>query len=285
MTISIRQIIKGPAIVIQQDDDLALALQVMAWSDVRHLPVVSGDKLLGVISERDLLRCYAERGRPAAAREKVGAIMHSPPVTIAPDADLAAAMFLVIERGIGCLPVVERGRLLGIVTRTDLLAAELGAAASSADEAGAAMATTWGDLMVDHAMSTEPATATTGDSLASALERMDRHGVRHLPVVDGERRVIGILSDRDIRTVIGNPIRALSSHDSMMRIESVRVAHVMTRSPITLYSGTPLSRAASVFADHKIGVIPIVGEHERLRGVLSYADVLRAILGPKRTLN
>ena len=285
MTTTIRQIVKGPAIAIHEDDKLALALQMMAWSDVRHLPVVSAGEVVGVISERDLLRSYAERGRAAAAKESVGAIMHSPALTIAPDADLATAIRLLTDRGIGCLPIVELGRLLGIVTRRDLLAAEVDHATAAEDDVAPSAKAPWGPLLVDDVMSTDPIAAVADESLASALERMDRHGVRHLPVIDGERKVIGILSDRDIRTVIGNPLRTLSSHDTRVRIESVRVAHVMTESPITLHAGTRLSRAASVFADHKVGAIPIVGDRERLRGVLSYADVLRAVLGPKGNLS
>ena len=63
MSIKIRKLVKGSPITVQQDDDLALAREVMAWGDVRHLPVIGGDALVGVISERDLLRRYAEVGR------------------------------------------------------------------------------------------------------------------------------------------------------------------------------------------------------------------------------
>jgi acetoin utilization protein AcuB len=80
-------------------------------------------------------------------------------------------------------------------------------------------------------------------------------------------------------------MRTMTSHDSMVRIESVRVDHMMTQSPIMLRSGTFLGRAARVFSDHKVGAIPIVDEQDRLLGVLSYTDVLRGILGPKRNLS
>ena len=59
----------------------------------------------------------------------------------------------------------------------------------------------------------------------------------------------------------------------------------MTRSPITLPAGTRLSRSARVFADHKNGVLPIVDDRDRLVGMISYTDVLRAVLGPKRDVS
>ena len=124
-------------------------------------------------------------------------------------------------------------------------------------------------------------TAAADDTIQSVLDRMGRHGIRHLPVVDGERRVIGVLSDRDVRAAIGNPMEAVASRDAEVRIESTRVVDAMTRTPLTLPAGTRLSRAAAMFADHKVGVLPIVDDRERLLGIISYTDVLRAVLGPK----
>jgi CBS domain-containing protein len=283
MGIKIGKLIKGPAITAREDDELALAREMMAWGDVRHLPVMGGDAIVGVLSERDLLRRYSAAGR-AAAKETVGSAMSSPPVTITPHDDVDAAIRLITERGIGCLPVVEGNRVVGIVTRRDLLtqqiddrAAEQGDGFDREVEPRAG----WTGLLVDAAMSREPLTAAADDSLRIAIDRMGRHGIRHLPVVDGERRVIGLLSDRDVRTVIGNPLRAAASAPVEHLIEDTRVAAAMTREPITLRAGTRLTRAAGVFADHKLGVIPIVDDQERLVGVLSYTDVLRAVLGPK----
>ena len=100
MSVKIRKLVKGSPITVRHHDDLALAREVMAWGDVRHLPVTGGDALVGVLSERDLLRRYAEVGRSAAARETVGAVMSSPPVTVGPEDDVDAAIRLVTERGI-----------------------------------------------------------------------------------------------------------------------------------------------------------------------------------------
>ena len=134
-------------------------------------------------------------------------------------------------------------------------------------------------------MSREPLTASPEDSLQVVVDRMGRHGIRHLPIVDADRRVIGMLSDRDVRSAIGNPMWTRDPRASVVRIESTRVAHAMTRSPLVLHAGTRLSQAANMFADHKVGALPIVDEADRLVGVVSYTDVLRAVLGPKRNVS
>jgi acetoin utilization protein AcuB len=118
---TIRQPVKRAPVTAREDDDLALILQIMRWAEVRHLPIVRGDALLGVVSERDVLRRLAELGRERGSREKAGAVMSSPAITIGPDDPIDAAVELILRRRIGCVPVVERSGLLGIVTRSDLL--------------------------------------------------------------------------------------------------------------------------------------------------------------------
>lgn len=282
MNATVKHLIKGAPITVSADDDLALALQVMLWGDVRHLPVMGGDGLVGVLSERDVLRRYAELGPHAGARAKATAAMSSPPVTVPPDEAITDAVKLVTERRIGCLPIVERGQLIGIVTRLDLLVELENRREPPVEQHGKAegRAPGWTQLLVDDVMSRAPLTASGDDTIPVIIDRMGRQGIRHLPVVDGEGRVIGMLSDRDVRTAVGNPLRAISPREAVVRIESTRVAHVMTRAPLTLPAGTRLSRAATLFANHKVGAVPIVGERNRLVGLISYMDVLRAVLAP-----
>ena len=256
----------------------------MVWGDVRHLPVMGGDALVGVLSERDILRRYSDIGHFAAAGEKAGAVMSSPPVTVGPNEGVDAAIKLVAEHALGCLPVVDGGRLVGIVTRRDLLAQQAGRDVDEEPTAHAApegKPPAWARQLVDDVMSPEPLTASANDTLPTVIDRMARHGIRHLPVIDGERRVVGMLSDRDVRTAIGNPLRAVNARDAAVRIESTRVFQAMTRQPSTLPAGTRLSRAAAFFADHKVGALPIVDEHDRFVGLVSYLDVLRAVVGSK----
>jgi acetoin utilization protein AcuB len=85
----------------------------------RHLPVVVDGRLIGILSERDLRPVLLSPGlAPAAVRE----VMSENPTTVTPDASVEDAASLLVVKKIGCLPVLEGERLVGIVTETDLLA-------------------------------------------------------------------------------------------------------------------------------------------------------------------
>jgi acetoin utilization protein AcuB len=85
----------------------------------RHLPVVEDGRLVGILSDRDLRPVLLS---PGLARARVRELMSEDLTTVGPDAPLEEAASLLVVKKIGCLPVVAQGRLVGIVTETDLLA-------------------------------------------------------------------------------------------------------------------------------------------------------------------
>jgi CBS domain-containing protein len=124
-------------------------------------------------------------------------------------------------------------------------------------------------------MTRAPLTAAVDDMLFDAVARMAERNVRHLPVVDGERRVVGMLSDRDVRTQIGDAARPLRPTDANVRLRAMRVGDVMTRDPFVVRHDAPFSVVAKVFTDQKVGAVPVVDDAERLVGIISYVDVFK----------
>ncbi|MCA9619619.1 MAG: CBS domain-containing protein [Myxococcales bacterium] len=111
------------------------------------------------------------------------------------------------------------------------------------------------------------------DDVLDVVATMVREGVRHLPVVDADRRVIGIVSDRDLRTAIGDPIEALE-HDDEEPQERWPIEAVMSRNPITAHVDASLAELAKCLVDERTGAVPIVDSEDRLVGIVSYVDLL-----------
>jgi acetoin utilization protein AcuB len=85
----------------------------------RHLPVLQEGQLVGILSDRDLRPVLLS---PSLARVRVSELMSEELTTVAPDAPVEEAASLLVVKKIGCVPVVADGRLVGLVTETDLLA-------------------------------------------------------------------------------------------------------------------------------------------------------------------
>jgi CBS domain-containing protein/RNA polymerase-binding transcription factor DksA len=128
-------------------------------------------------------------------------------------------------------------------------------------------------------MSGDPVTADADESALAAHERMVRHGVRHLPIVDSERRVVGVLTIDDLRAAlpVGADLRAPIAESARETAASWTVADLMTHAPETLGPEDTLQQAAERMADRRIGCLPIVDGAGRLAGILSETDVLRAL--------
>jgi len=128
--LQVRDVMSRDVHTVKRNDELAIADALMKQERVRHLPVLDEDgEVCAVVSQRDLFRGALLRALGYGARAEelmlrqvaVKEAMSADVQTTAPDTPVAEAARLMIERKIGCLPVIENGRLVGIVTETDFV--------------------------------------------------------------------------------------------------------------------------------------------------------------------
>ncbi|MGE5048012.1 MAG: CBS domain-containing protein, partial [Deltaproteobacteria bacterium] len=236
----VRELMSRLPVTVRDTDDVVLALQLMAWGEIRHLPVLREERLVGVVSERDLL---ANR----AANPPVGQVMTAPAQVASPDDEVAEVARRMVGARLGCLPVVERGKVIGMITATDLVALH-GAAGAAQD-----LQTPVGVLMTR-----EPGTVSPDDFLLDAIVHIGKRQVRHAPVVDAERRVVGMLSDRDLRLALGTSLLSVSDAAAGPRLRLLKVREVMSREPLVLRESAPVAEAAIAFVQKGIGALPVV---------------------------
>jgi acetoin utilization protein AcuB len=114
----VRERMTGAPQVLAPEATLAEAARRMQEGDFRHLPVVDGGRLMGILSERDLRRAARDADSEDAT---VAAFLTPHPLTATPSEPLSRAARRMASRKVSSLPVVEAGRVLGILTTSDVL--------------------------------------------------------------------------------------------------------------------------------------------------------------------
>lgn len=134
---------------------------------------------------------------------------------------------------------------------------------------------------VRDAMATEVTTLYSNDKLTIADDVMMLGRIRHMPVVDEDGSIAGILSQRDMFR--GALARALGygEHAQHKLRDTILVKEVMTNNPVTIGPDAPLSEAARILYEKKLGCLLVV-ENEELVGILTESDFVRLYM-PKRT--
>jgi CBS domain-containing membrane protein len=125
----VKEIMAKEVFTLGRNDTLDLADDIMTLDRIRHLPVLEEGQVVGVVSQRDLFRSalaaalgYGDKAQKTLLRTiRVKEVMSEPAITVSPEATVKEAARLMIEKKIGCLPVVDRHALVGIVTETDIL--------------------------------------------------------------------------------------------------------------------------------------------------------------------
>lgn len=118
----VRDIMRSPAVAIPPETRLQDAYRILRENAIRHLPVLEGGRLVGVVTDRDLrLATSALAPAPFPPESVVSAVMSRNPFTADPSDPVEDAARTMREKKIGCLPVVEGGSVVGIVTGLDLL--------------------------------------------------------------------------------------------------------------------------------------------------------------------
>lgn len=130
-------------------------------------------------------------------------------------------------------------------------------------------------MRVKDFMSTKVVSAPVGTSVQVAYELMRDGGFRHLPVLSPTGKLVGILSERDLRSVGAFFKDADSGIDEFLVTEPTTVENIMVPDPITVTPETTVSRAVKIIRDKRIGCLVVV-QGDEMVGILSYLDVLDA---------
>ena len=131
-------------------------------------------------------------------------------------------------------------------------------------------------MFVEKLMKPNLITVGPQDSFRHAMTLIRQRGIRHLPVVDGDR-LVGIVTDRDIRQASPSPATSLEIHELHYLLEKVKVCEIMTAQVITVTPETPIEEAARLMLANRIGSLPVL-RGASLVGIITETDLLQAFV-------
>jgi acetoin utilization protein AcuB len=130
-------------------------------------------------------------------------------------------------------------------------------------------------MTVQEYMTPEVITANPSDGLRQTFYRMRERNIRHMPVIGEDERVIGIISDRDLRRPDWVDDEENVAHYYLLD-NAHKVEGTMTRDPKVVAPEDDIQRAVEIILELKIGALPVVDGDGRLAGMISAIDLLRA---------
>ncbi|WP_027184319.1 CBS and ACT domain-containing protein [Desulfovibrio inopinatus] len=133
-------------------------------------------------------------------------------------------------------------------------------------------------MLVKHWMSTDVTSVTPETSMMRASKTMKENGLRRLPVVNDKNRVVGIVTDSDIKEASPSKATTLDVHELYYLLSEIKVGDIMTKNPLTVAPDDTVEEAAVIMFDKKIGGLPVIDKDNFLVGILTESDVNEVVI-------
>jgi len=270
---------------------------------------------IGIVSERDVLRLNAPVAEEnsklkvdqRALRQLLVNIVARKPKSVSLQTPVRDVIMTMICNHIDMVPVLDDADLVGFITTTDLIKllfrldkvihqlcpklkkGMLPADISSESSAKAKILSSWVSRSVQEIMTKQVICLEPQDNLARAIDILHTEEFRHIPIMDEQAKFVGLVSDRDIlrnlpfagRRPLSPPKRFrehLFATDSWTKSLQLPLESIMVRKVLHILPGCSVCEAAEILYRKKINCLPVVDEHEKIRGIVTVTDLMRALL-------
>ncbi len=276
---TVADIMTNVPIVVEVPGSRSDAINVMVRNKLTGVPVVraADGKLVGIVSRKDVFNNFEE--------EQLSLIMKKDIITVSPSASIAEVAKIFVEKRIHRIPVVDNGKLVGIITPTDLL-----------DEVKAKKSS----LKAEDVINTTCVTAYVDDPLSYVIASMRVSKCVAFPVLDAKGELVGIITDRDLfidqaedkeaLTAMGldESTESLAGYRNVLPLfyvatdKDISEEHIvkdfMIKDPVTVFKKTSVSDIAKLMKQNDFGQIPVHGNKDELIGMVYDVDILAALL-------
>ena len=256
-----KDVMSRKLITVEPEDDVSSAIGKMQQHDINEVPVVSEKgKILGLVNYETLLK---RRSIPMTA--KVENIMAFPP-RVDEEASVMDIAETMLSSGYRAVPVTNKDRIIGIVSRTDLVNIIPGLKILS-------------NIEVNEIMTGYPHHIHEKDTIDQARSIMYKLDVRALPVTDGDDTLVGVVGLKDLAKITYRDKTRLTKGDlagEKISASKVEIKSIMKMPPITISEDQKIVEAVSLMNDNSISTV-IVTKNEMPIGIVTQYDLVELI--------
>ncbi len=256
----VKDIMEKKVIAIDKDDSLKRVLDLMKKHDITKIPVLESKKFFGLVTDNVIaykLGSIRKRG-VTASRLHASSVTEKDVKTISPEEDVKDILKSVGTPGPTMLPVVEKGKLVGVVTKADLLPL-----VKSKDQ-------------LYSVMQRKVHTVAPDDRVIHARRIMITEDIARLPVL-AEKKLVGIISDIEIANALASLKKSFSLGKQKHHLDELLVEDAMRTPVVWTTPSTTIVDAAQLMMKHNVGSLPVLN-NDTLVGMVTRTDLLKTIV-------
>jgi CBS domain-containing protein len=256
----VKEIMTTKIITVDKDDSLKLVLDLMKKYDITKVPVTEEKKFFGLVTDNVIaykLGSIRKRGI-TASRLHASSVTEKEVTVISPEEDVKNILKSVGEPGPTMLPVVEKEKLIGVVTKADLLP----------------LVTSKNQL--HSIMQKKVHVVSLDDRVIHARRVMITNNVARLPVFE-DKKLVGIISDVEIALAFASLKKSFSVGRQKHHLDELLVKDVMRTPVVWSNPSISISDAAQLMLKQNVGALPLL-ENDKLVGMVTRTDLLKTIV-------
>lgn len=265
----IKDIMSSKVVVVDKDQNLNDALKLMKKHKISRLPVINTNnnherELVGIITEKDIaLRLGSSRyGNMPPSHFHVSTVMTPDPITLNAAENLGKAAKIMIENKIGGIPIIDDGKIVGIITKTDFIKTCQGIP--------------YNKTYIKDRMQTDVMTVNPGDRLVHARRILIDEDIGRLPVMNGDE-IEGILTAKDIADSMISFRKIVPDKYQAARIRNLIVEDIMTQNVRTINEEKTIADASTFMIDEDFSGVPVTSDTGEITGMITKTDLMNFI--------
>ena len=259
----IKNLMSTSLITIDKDQSLSDALKLLRKNKISRLPVLNNKELVGIVSERDIAKKLGSSKYESmpASRLHVSSVMVKDIISVPQSMRLAEVANIMLENGIGSVPVMEDDKMVGIVSKADFITLAI-------DGEYEKICTK--EIMTKDVISVSPS-----ERLVHARRVSIDNKVGRLPVMDDEE-LVGMITSKDLMRAFIDFRKNVPEKYQKSQIKEVLIEYIMSTNPRVVTKDTPLSEVSKIMMETGFNGLPVV-ENDKVIGIITQTDILRLI--------